>query len=70
MQFLKTMILLSLNAYDDLIMLMYTSGTTGHPERYDYSQDAVFNIVNLASTARITDKAVQLVSLPLFHTEE
>ena len=55
--------------HDDLIMLMYTSGTTGHPKGAMINhQMQFFNTVNLGATARITDKTIQLVVLPLFHT--
>ena len=50
-------------------MLMYTSGTTGHPKGAMINhQMQFFNTVNLGATARITDKTIQLVVLPLFHT--
>ena len=55
--------------HDDLIMLMYTSGTTGHPKGAMITHEMQFyNIVNLAGSARVTDKTVQLIVLPLFHT--
>lgn len=55
--------------HDDLIMLMYTSGTTGNPKGAMITHKMqFFNTVNLGPTARITDKTVQLVALPLFHT--
>tara|TARA_B100001029_G_scaffold21189_2_gene14116 strand:+ start:5356 stop:6897 length:1542 start_codon:yes stop_codon:yes gene_type:complete len=56
-------------SHDDVIMLMYTSGTTGHPKGAMITHQMQFyNIVNLGGTARITDKSIQLVALPLFHT--
>ena len=50
-------------------MLMYTSGTTGHPKGAMITHEMQFyNIVNLAGSSRVTDKTVQLIVLPLFHT--
>ena len=50
--------------HDDLIMLMYTSGTTGHPKGAMITHEMQFyNIVNLARIHRVTDKTVQLIVL-------
>ena len=54
--------------HDDLIMLMYTSGTTGHPKGAMITHEMQFyNIVNLAGSSRVTDKTVHLIVLPLCH---
>ena len=54
---------------DDLIMIMYTSGTTGHPKGAMINhQMQLYNIINLASPAYVSTDTVQLVVLPLFHT--
>ena len=50
-------------------MIMYTSGTTGHPKGAMITHGMVFyNIVNLSMPAGVDSKSVQLVVLPLFHT--
>jgi len=55
--------------HDDLIMIMYTSGTTGHPKGAMITHGMNFiNCVNLGIPAQITPETVQLVVLPLFHT--
>ena len=55
--------------HDDIAMVMYTSGTTGHPKGAIITHGMVFwNCVNLGIPALITPKTVQLVVLPLFHT--
>ena len=55
--------------HDDIAMVMYTSGTTGHPKGAIITHGMVFwNCVNLGIPALITPEAVQLVVLPLFHT--
>jgi fatty-acyl-CoA synthase len=55
--------------HDDIAMVMYTSGTTGHPKGAIITHGMVFwNCVNLGIPALITPQTVQLVVLPLFHT--
>ena len=55
--------------HDDVAMVMYTSGTTGHPKGAIITHGMVFwNCVNLGIPALITPETVQLVVLPLFHT--
>ena len=55
--------------HDDVSMIMYTSGTTGHPKGAMITHRMVFyNIVNLSLPASVNSNAVQLVVLPLFHT--
>ena len=54
---------------DDVTMIMYTSGTTGHPKGAMITHGMNFiNCVNTGIPARITPDTVQLVLLPLFHT--
>lgn len=58
-----------LSTHDDIAMIMYTSGTTGHPKGAEITHGMNFyNCVNLGIPARISPDTVQLVVLPLFHT--
>ena len=55
--------------HDDVAMIMYTSGTTGHPKGAMITFGMNFyNAVNLGLPAGVNSNAVQLVVLPLFHT--
>lgn len=55
--------------HDDIAMVMYTSGTTGHPKGAIITHGMNFwNCVNLGIPALIGPQTVQLVVLPLFHT--
>ncbi|MEO1483794.1 MAG: long-chain fatty acid--CoA ligase [Myxococcota bacterium] len=56
-------------ALDDVVSVLYTSGTTGLPKGAMLThtmQQA--NAMNLAPAARLTIDSTQLVALPLFHT--
>jgi len=54
---------------DDHAMIMYTSGTTGHPKGAIITHGMnLINCVNLGFPVGISSQTVQLVVLPLFHT--
>ena len=54
---------------EDNIMIMYTSGTTGHPKGAMINHKMqLFNVINLGISAAVSPESVHLVVLPLFHT--
>jgi fatty-acyl-CoA synthase len=54
---------------EDTTMIMYTSGTTGHPKGAEIThQMNLYNSINLGVPGRISPDTVHLVALPLFHT--
>ena len=54
---------------EDTAMIMYTSGTTGHPKGAKIThQMNLYNCINLGVPGRISPDTVHLVALPLFHT--
>jgi fatty-acyl-CoA synthase len=55
--------------HDDVAMIMYTSGTTGHPKgaMITFGMN-LYNAINLGMPAGVNSNTVQLVVLPLFHT--
>ena len=55
--------------HDDVVTIMYTSGTTGHPKGAMITHGMNFwNCANLGTPAGVGQDTVQLVVLPLFHT--
>jgi fatty-acyl-CoA synthase len=55
--------------HDDVVTIMYTSGTTGHPKGAMITHGMNFwNCVNLGGPAGIGGDTVHLSVLPLFHT--
>jgi fatty-acyl-CoA synthase len=55
--------------HDDTWVIMYTSGTTGHPKGCMITYGMTFfNAVNLLNPHRLSEDMVNLVTLPLFHT--
>jgi len=54
---------------EDTAMIMYTSGTTGHPKGAEITyQMNLYICINLGIPGRISPDSVHLVVLPLFHT--
>ena len=55
--------------HDDVVTIMYTSGTTGHPKGAMITHGMNFwNCANLGTPAGVGLKTVHLSVLPLFHT--
>ena len=55
--------------HDDVVTIMYTSGTTGHPKGAMITHGMnLWNCVNLGTAAGVGRDTVHLSVLPLFHT--
>ena len=56
-------------SHDDTWVIMYTSGTTGHPKGCMITHGMTFwNVINLLNPHRLSEDMVNLITLPLFHT--
>ena len=65
----ETELELAATTHDDLWVIMYTSGTTGHPKGAMITYGMTFwNVVNLLNPHRLSADMVNLCVLPLFHT--
>lgn len=54
--------------YDDPVLIVYTSGTTGRPKGAVLTQSALtFNAVNSTAVHDMTSRDVVLTNLPMFH---
>lgn len=56
-------------SHDDIWVIMYTSGTTGHPKGAMITYGMTFwNVINMLFPHKLVAGMVNLVVLPLFHT--
>lgn len=54
--------------YDDPVLIVYTSGTTGRPKGAVLTQSALtYNAVNSAAAHDLTSEDIVLTNLPMFH---
>jgi len=55
--------------HDDLLMIQYTSGTSGHPKGVMMSHGNItWNVLNAILDLDLTSRTVSLVAAPMFHT--
>jgi len=52
---------------DDIMLTLYTSGTTGFPKGVMHSHRVIGNMTDAADRLRITEQDVTVMYLPLFH---